>query len=99
MKHLLGGVKKGAFSQEEAEKRFETWKQGKEDAAQAIKSKLSDAKKDDSKKRLQAEAEANKAKAEIVAKKKAEIAAQAAAAKAEAAPAAEEVAPVAESAE
>ena len=27
MKHLLGGVKKGAFSQEEAEKKFEAWKQ------------------------------------------------------------------------
>ena len=29
-KHLLGGVKKGAFAAEEAEKRFEAWKAGKE---------------------------------------------------------------------
>ncbi|MDD6209455.1 MAG: 30S ribosomal protein S16 [Bacteroidales bacterium] len=85
MKHLLGGVKKGAFSQEEAEKRFQTWLKNKETAISTIKSKENEKLIMAEKARLEAEKEANKAKAEIVAKKKAELAAQEAAAQAEAA--------------
>ena len=104
MKHLLGGVKKGAFSQEEAEKRFKAWKDKKQSVVEGVKAKLNEAKAVEAKKRLEAEQEVNKAKAEIVAKKKAEIAAAAAAAAAEQAaaePAAEETveAPATESAE
>ena len=36
MKHLLGGVKKGAFTQEEAERRFAAWKQTKDAAVNAL---------------------------------------------------------------
>ena len=85
MKHLEGGVKKGAFSAEEAQKRFEAWKQGKVAAIEAKKNKLSDEKKADKKARLEAEVAKNAAKAEAVAQKKAELAkaaAEAAAAKA-----------------
>ena len=101
MKHLLGGVKKGAFSQEEAEKRFNAWKDKKQSVIEGVKAKLNEAKAVEAKKRLEAEQEVNKAKAEIVAKKKAEIAAAAAAEQAAAEPAAEETAeaPAAESAE
>ena len=101
MKHLLGGVKKGAFSQEEAEKRFNAWKDKKQSVIERVKAKLNEAKAVEAKKRLEAEQEVNKAKAEIVAKKKAEIAAAAAAEQAAAEPAAEETAeaPAAESAE
>ncbi len=101
MKHLLGGVKKGAFSQEEAEKRFNAWKDKKQSVIEGVKAKLNEAKAVEAKKRLEAEQEVNKAKAEIVAKKKAEIAAAAAAEQAVAEPAAEETAeaPAAESAE
>ena len=85
MKHLEGGVKKGAFSAEEAQKRFEAWKKEKVAAIEAKKNKLSDEKKADKKARLEAEAAKNAAKAEAVAQKKAELAkaaAEAAAAKA-----------------
>ena len=38
--HLLNGVKKGAFSEEEAEKRFESWMADKESRIQAKRDKL-----------------------------------------------------------
>ena len=85
MKHLQGGVKKGAFSEEEAQKRFDAWKNAKTAAIEAKKNKLADEKKADKKARLEAEAAKNTAKAEAVAQKKAELAkaaAEAAAAKA-----------------
>ena len=90
-KHLLGGVKKGAFSLEEAEKRFQAWLTNKQSATEAIKEK--DAKVAEAKKRLEAEKEVNKNIAEAVAKKKAEKAAAEAEA---AAQAAAEAAPVEE---
>ena len=99
MKHLQGGVKKGAFSEEEAQKRFEAWKKQKDASIENAKSKLAEAKKSAAKARLEAEAEKNKAKAEAVAKKKAELAEAAAAKAAEEAAAAEapaEEAPAAE---
>ncbi|MDD5870139.1 MAG: 30S ribosomal protein S16 [Bacteroidales bacterium] len=85
MKHLLGGVKKGAFTQEEAERRFQAWKQAKDAAAAAAAAKLADGKKEAAAKRLEEEKAKNAAKAELVAKKKAEIAAAEAAKAAEAA--------------
>ncbi len=80
-KHLKGGVKKGAFSEDEAERRFAAWKAEKD----AKNGKISDAetakKEKIAKDRLAAEVEVNKAKAAEVAKKKQEaLAAEAAAA-------------------
>lgn len=95
MKHLQGGVKKGAFDEAEAQRRFDAWKSKKTAAADAFKSKIADEKASDAKKRLEDEQAKNKAKAEEVAKKKAELAA---AAEAEAAANAEE-APAEEAAE
>lgn len=99
--HLLGGVKKGAFSLEVAESKFEAWKQGKESSINAIRSNVKDAAREAAKKQLEAEVAYNKAKEEELAKKQAELRAAEAAAKAEAeaqaAPAAEaEAAPAAE---
>ena len=37
MKHLRGGVKKGAFDEAEAQKRFDAWKAGKDQAATAVR--------------------------------------------------------------
>ena len=85
MKHLQGGVKKGAFDETEAKKRFDAWKAEKDAKIEAAKANLANAKSADQKKRLEEEAKKNEAKAEAVAKKKAEIAA----AKAEAEAAAE----------
>lgn len=80
MKHLQGGVKKGAFTEEEAKRRFDEWKAKKDAALAATVNKLADAKKADKKVRLEAEAAKNKARAEAVAKKRAEeLAAKAAA--------------------
>jgi small subunit ribosomal protein S16 len=70
-KHLAGGVKKGAFTAEEAEARFEKWSAEKQAATQGEKSKLSEAAKIAAAKRLEAEKEVNKAKAEALASKKA----------------------------
>ena len=92
--HLNGGIRKGAFTQEEADKKFEIWLEEKNTKIQAKKDNLS---KDQTKakaKRLEAEkaasekrlADAAAAEAEAVAKKAAEEAAPP-----EEAPAAEEV--------
>ncbi len=88
-KHLLGGVKKGAFTEEEANRRFEEWKKNKEAQLNAKKEQLSNDTKQADSKRLEEEKEKNAATAELVAKKKAEIAAAEAAKKAEEAAAAE----------
>jgi small subunit ribosomal protein S16 len=71
-KHLLGGVKKGAFDAAEAERRFEAWKANKVAAIEAIKGELVSASKNELKKRMEAEKAANKAKADAIAKKKAD---------------------------
>lgn len=72
-KHLLGGVTKGAFNEEEAEKKFEAWKDAKLNAVQSVKEKDEEKKRADEKARLDAEKEQNKARAELLAKKKAEL--------------------------
>lgn len=94
MKHLKGGVKKGAFDEAEAQKRFEAWKSAKTSSVESVKSKLDATAKAAKQKALEAEAEKNKAKAAEIAKKKLEaVEAQAEVAAEEAeAPAAEETA-------
>ena len=101
-KHLLEGVKKGAFDEAAAEEKFQAWLKNKQASVHAIMDKNIEAARMAAKARLEAEKEVNKAKAEIVAKKKAELAAAEAAKQAEEAAAAapaEEEAPAAESAE
>lgn len=68
-KHLLGGVKKGAFTAEEAEVKFNVWKQAKESAISATVLSVKDKASEESKKRLDAEIAINNAKAEEIAKK------------------------------
>ena len=64
-KHLLGGVKKGAFTEEVAEQRFEAWLKNKKSAIDAEKAKVSAAKDAAAKKAAEAAA---KAEAEAAAK-------------------------------
>lgn len=71
-KHLLGGVTKGAFTEADADKKFEAWKADKEKGFQAIVNKNEAQKKAEEKARLEAEQAVNKARAEAVAQKKAE---------------------------
>src|SRR5450759_1860912 len=94
-KHLLEGVKKGAFDEAEALKRFEEWIKQNEAKIEAKKSNLEKSQDDELGKRLTVEQRINEARAAKLAKKNAELAAKAAAGdKADAQ--AEEAAPVEE---
>ena len=70
MKHLQGGVKKGAFDEAEAQRRFDAWKNQKQAALDKVKAGEADKKAKEAKERLDAEKAKNKAKAEALAKKK-----------------------------
>jgi small subunit ribosomal protein S16 len=101
-KHLLEGVKKGAFDEAEATKRFEEWIKQNEAKIEAKKSGLEKSQDDELGKRLTVEKHVNEARAAKLAKRNADLAAKAAAGdKAEAqaeetAPPAEETVPPAE---
>ena len=84
MNHLLGGVKKGAFTEDEAKRRFDMWKANKTKAEAAEKAKIQAEADNNAKTRLAAEVEKNKEKAQSIAKKRAEkLAAEEAAAQAD----------------
>ena len=87
-KHLLGGVKKGAFDEAAAEAKFSAWKAEKDAKAQKFADKKAADKAADQKARLAAEKKVNETIAAKIAEKRANAAA--AKAEAEAAPAAEE---------
>lgn len=72
-KHLLGGVAKGAFSEEEAEKRFLEWKESKEKTITSLKNKDEEKQRAEEKARFEAEKKINEEKAKALAKKKAEL--------------------------
>ena len=59
-KHLLEGVKKGAFDEAAAEEKFQAWLKNKQASVQAIKEKDSEAARAEAKARLEAEKEAKK---------------------------------------
>lgn len=94
-KHLLEGVKKGAFDEAAAEAKFEAWMKEKNAKLQSKITSLANAGDNDAKARLEAEAKVRAAKEELIAKKKAEAAAAEQAATEEAAEEAVEEAPVA----
>jgi small subunit ribosomal protein S16 len=91
-KHLLEGVKKGAFDDAEAAKRFDEWMKQNEAKIEAKKSGLEKSKDDELDRKLTAEKKINEARAAKLAKKQAELAAKAEAANQPEAPA-EETAP------
>jgi small subunit ribosomal protein S16 len=95
-KHLLEGVKKGAFDDAEATRRFEEWMAQNDAKIEAKKSGLEKTRDDELGKMLEAEKKINEARAARVAKKQAEVAAKAEAAEGESTTAAatpEETAP------
>ncbi len=68
-KHLLGGVKKGALTQEQADKKFDEWLKNKTDKIDAKVAKLAEASNQSAAEKLAAEKAANeKRAAEISAK-------------------------------
>ena len=71
-KHLLEGVKKGAFDEAEATKRFETWMAQNEAKIESKKSGLEKSKDEELDKKLVAEKRINDARLARLAKRKAE---------------------------
>ncbi len=57
--HLVGGVRKGALTEEQAEEKFKTWLEEKEGAVSSKEESLSKAQEDAKKKALDAEKEVN----------------------------------------
>jgi small subunit ribosomal protein S16 len=90
MKHLRGGIKKGAFDEAAAQTKFDAWKAAKAQSNDAVREADVKAAKAAAAAKLEAEKKVNEAIAKKVADKKA--AAAAAKAEAEAAQAAEETA-------
>lgn len=84
MKHLRGGVKKGAFDEAAAQAKFEAWKNDKQKGLEAFEAKKAAEKKAAAEARLQAEKKVNEEIAKKVAEKKAAETAAKAEAEAEA---------------
>jgi len=74
-KHLQGGVAKGAFSQEEADKKWNAWKAEKDGKVASKKQTIAKANTEASAAAIKAEAKVNEERAEAIAKKRAEAAA------------------------
>ncbi len=85
-KHLLGGVKKGAFTEEVAETKFNEWLENKQKGIDSVKTKAEEKQIAEDKARLDAEKKSNQARADEIAKKKADEVATLEAAKAAKAP-------------
>ena len=97
-KHLQGGVKKGALTQEQADAKFAAWVAEKEAKINNKKAALAQGKANAEKSALEAEAKVNVERAAVIAKRKAEEAAAKAAAEAAAREEAEAAAKAAEEA-
>ncbi|HUS86346.1 MAG TPA: 30S ribosomal protein S16 [Bacteroidales bacterium] len=83
-KHLLDGIKKGAFDEAEAERRFQAWLKEKEGKIETKVAGIEKSQEDEKKKRLEVEKQINEVRAAELAKRQSELAAKAeAAAKAE----------------
>lgn len=91
MKHLQGGIKKGAFDEAEAQKKFEAWTKARQEQLGKLKESIQQEKLRVAKVAFELEVEANKAKATIVAQKKAAALEAEAVANAEAVETSEEV--------
>ena len=99
MKHLRGGVKKGAFDEVAVQTKFDAWKESKEKNSALVADKVASEKKAQLNAKLDAEKKVNEAIAKKIADKKAVIAAAKAEEEAAAAQAAAEAAAAAAPAE
>jgi small subunit ribosomal protein S16 len=68
-KHLLEGVRKGAFDEAEAERRFDVWKKDKEQKLIATIEKLKNESETERSKRMEAETKVKETRAEAIAAK------------------------------
>ena len=78
-KHLLEGVKKGAFDEAEATKRFDTWVKQNEEKIEAKKSSIEKSQEDELGQRLTVEKRISEVRAAKLAKRNADLAAKEAA--------------------
>ncbi len=78
-KHLTEGVKKGAFDEAEADRRFNEWMKQNEEKIESKKSRLEKAHDEDKESRIEAEKRINDVRMAKLAKKTAALAAKAAA--------------------
>jgi small subunit ribosomal protein S16 len=78
-KHLLEGVKKGAFDEAEATRRFDEWIKQNESKIESKKANLEKSQDDELGKRLSVEKKVNEARAAKLVKRNADLAAKAAA--------------------
>jgi small subunit ribosomal protein S16 len=69
MKHLRGGIAKGAINEQDAEKKFETWKQEKESKMSDLKREATDKTREEKKKRFEVETKLRETIAKKVAAK------------------------------
>jgi len=69
-KHLMGGVKRGAFSAEQAEEKFAAWKEEKARKIRENRTEILNADKANKKKRLEAEAKVKEARATLINEKR-----------------------------
>ena len=67
MKHLRGGVKKGAFDEATCQQKFDAWKAAKEQKLNAVRSAETKSREDAAAKELEAEKKVNEAIAKKVA--------------------------------
>ena len=72
-KHLLDGVKKGAYDEAEAEKRFQAWMTEKEQKVQAKKDQIQSTQDNLDKSRLEKETKIKEARAAEIAKRRSEL--------------------------
>ncbi|TFH26747.1 MAG: 30S ribosomal protein S16, partial [Bacteroidia bacterium] len=72
-KHLLDGVKKGAFDEAEAEKRFQAWMTEKEQKVQGKKDRLKLSKEQLDQSRMEGESKIKEARAAEIAKKRSDL--------------------------
>ena len=72
-KHLLEGVKKGAFDEAEAEKRFQAWMTEKEQKVQAKKDQLKSSSDSLAKSRMEEESRIKETRAADIAKKRSDL--------------------------
>ena len=70
MKHLRGGVKKGAFDEATCQQKFDAWKKVKDASKETLEKKTADAKKASAAKNLEEEKKVNEAIAKKIAEKK-----------------------------
>ena len=76
-RHLLGGVKKGVFNEEEADKRFNEWMKQKESKIEAKRERISREKEEYVRTHLEHESKVKDARAQEILKKTSKLAEQA----------------------